>query len=124
MTTPRPKAAPMIVQIVAGERPKSLTLPGRGAASWEEALAPCKLPELTETQLEEMRKAERHLLYLQNSVPKTALNYEILLGAFSTALWGLFEKHPMGFRYALDDFIWRSRQWLRVLKKQSDSGAA
>ena len=98
MTTPRPKAAPMMVQIFASERPKSLTLPGRGAASWEEALAPCKLPELTETQLEEMRKAIRHLSYLQNSVPKTAQNYEILLGAFSSALWGLFEKHPMGFR--------------------------
>jgi hypothetical protein len=92
--------------------------PAGGAASWSEALAPCKLPEPTEGQLEETREAIRYLWYLQDSVPKTPENYRTLLAAFSSALTDLFVLHPEGPRYALDDFIWQTRRWLKALERQ------
>jgi len=105
-------------QVVArNERPRSLTLRGKGAATWDKALAPCKLPTVTKKQLEEMREAENYLSYLQDSVPKTAENYQTLLAAFGCALWGLFERHPMGPRFAFDEFIRQTRRWLKECEK-------
>jgi hypothetical protein len=103
-------------------RNETLALSGTGADSWTEALAPCKLPEVSEKQRDDIEKAIRHLSHLQDGVPKTPENYRTLLAAFSAALFELFERHPMGARFALDDFIWQTRRQIKRNEKAARLG--